>query len=298
MTAFTTVPFLVWPSGAASFTLAVTTSPKPARKPVEPPNGRIICSLRAPLLSATSSMLRIITVIRFSLSCQLSSWGSEHPPLSKLESSLTALATHSSLLAISAPLLPLLPAPAPSCAQFLSASSASTSRADAFPRAAPRRQCALRSSRHGRKTSSLSKSLGCREGAPADESPAPQSSCACGSKSLRRLIPCAFRQLLFPPSLLLPCRGALVGNRLDPGNVLAQPAQLLQALGLSHVELKLQLEQLIAHFLFLVTKLFVSQISNFFCFHKSSVETLLATSQTQQAASLQSFSVPFAFHKP
>src|SRR5439155_6864222 len=65
MTAFTTVPFFVWPSGAASFTLAVTTSPKPARRPVAPPSGSIICSLRAPLLSATSSMLRIITVIRF-----------------------------------------------------------------------------------------------------------------------------------------------------------------------------------------------------------------------------------------
>jgi hypothetical protein len=72
---------------------------------------------------------------------------------------------------------------------------------------------------------------------------------------------------LFPPLLLLPCRGALVGNRLDPGNVLAQAAQLLQTLSLSHVELKLQLKKLIAHFLFLVTKLFVSQISNFFCFH-------------------------------
>src|SRR5947209_8566182 len=63
ITALTTFPFCTCPSGAASFTLAVTTSPRPARSPVEPPSGRIICSLRAPELSATSSMLLIITAI-------------------------------------------------------------------------------------------------------------------------------------------------------------------------------------------------------------------------------------------
>src|ERR1700693_3509581 len=63
MTAFTTLPFCTWPSGAASFTLAVITSPSPARNPVEPPSGRIICSLRAPELSATSSIVLIITAI-------------------------------------------------------------------------------------------------------------------------------------------------------------------------------------------------------------------------------------------
>src|SRR5205809_573147 len=62
-TALTTVPFLVWLSGAASFTEAVMTSPKPAERPVWPPSGRIICNLRAPELSATSSMLLIITAI-------------------------------------------------------------------------------------------------------------------------------------------------------------------------------------------------------------------------------------------
>src|SRR5690242_17984051 len=61
MTAFTTVPFFAVPSGDASLTLAVMTSPSEARKPVPPPSGRIICNLRAPLLSATSSMVRIIT---------------------------------------------------------------------------------------------------------------------------------------------------------------------------------------------------------------------------------------------
>src|SRR5437016_11798078 len=63
ITAFTTLPFWTCPSGAASFTLAVITSPRPARNPVEPPSGRIICSLRAPELSATSSIVLIITPI-------------------------------------------------------------------------------------------------------------------------------------------------------------------------------------------------------------------------------------------
>src|SRR5579863_2969264 len=63
ITAFTTVPFFAWPSGAASFTAAVIMSPRPAFNPVEPPSGRIICSLRAPELSATSSIDLIITAM-------------------------------------------------------------------------------------------------------------------------------------------------------------------------------------------------------------------------------------------
>src|ERR1700722_4894569 len=42
------------------------TSPSPAFRPVEPPSGRIICSLRAPELSATSSIDLIITAINVS----------------------------------------------------------------------------------------------------------------------------------------------------------------------------------------------------------------------------------------
>src|ERR1700683_2730607 len=38
-------------------------SPSPAFSPVEPPSGRIICSLRAPELSATSSIDLIITAM-------------------------------------------------------------------------------------------------------------------------------------------------------------------------------------------------------------------------------------------
>src|SRR5579864_2102505 len=66
MTAFTTLPFCTWPSGADSFTAAVIMSPSPAFNPVEPPSGRIICSLRAPELSATSSIDLIITAMALS----------------------------------------------------------------------------------------------------------------------------------------------------------------------------------------------------------------------------------------
>src|SRR5579883_2442261 len=55
----TTFPFLIAESGAASFTLAVITSPRPARRPRSPPRGRMHESFRAPLLSATSRMVRI-----------------------------------------------------------------------------------------------------------------------------------------------------------------------------------------------------------------------------------------------
>src|ERR1019366_4342692 len=55
----TTLPFLIAESGAASFTAAVTTSPSPARRPRSPPRGRMQESLRAPLLSATSRIVRI-----------------------------------------------------------------------------------------------------------------------------------------------------------------------------------------------------------------------------------------------
>src|ERR1017187_4698756 len=55
----TTLPFLIAESGAASFTLAVTTSPKPARKPRSPPRGKMHARRRAPLLSATSKIVLI-----------------------------------------------------------------------------------------------------------------------------------------------------------------------------------------------------------------------------------------------
>src|ERR1700692_280281 len=63
MTAFTTLPFFTVPSGDASFTAAVITSPRKAFLPNPPPRGRIICSLRAPELSATASIDLICTAM-------------------------------------------------------------------------------------------------------------------------------------------------------------------------------------------------------------------------------------------
>src|SRR6185437_585997 len=63
ITAFTTLPFFTVPSGDASLTAAVTTSPRPAFLPRPPPRGRITCSLRAPELSATSRIVLICTDI-------------------------------------------------------------------------------------------------------------------------------------------------------------------------------------------------------------------------------------------
>src|SRR5216684_1349520 len=63
MTALTTLPFLTVPSGEASLTAAVTTSPRPAFLPEEPPRGRITCNLRAPELSATASIVLICTAM-------------------------------------------------------------------------------------------------------------------------------------------------------------------------------------------------------------------------------------------
>src|SRR3954447_11087084 len=61
----TTFPFLIAESGAASFTAAVTTSPNPARSPRSPPRGKMQESLRAPLLSATSRIVRFQIISRF-----------------------------------------------------------------------------------------------------------------------------------------------------------------------------------------------------------------------------------------
>src|SRR5438046_4723266 len=59
MTALTTCPFFTVPSGVASFTDAVTTSPSLAYRPVDPPIGLMTAILRAPELSATSRIDRI-----------------------------------------------------------------------------------------------------------------------------------------------------------------------------------------------------------------------------------------------
>src|SRR5208282_4188959 len=61
---------------------------------------------------------------------------------------------------------------------------------------------------------------------------------------------------------------ALADDRLYPRNVPAQAANLLQALRLAHVELKLQLEELVGEFAFLMVQLFFCQIPDLICFHK------------------------------
>src|ERR1700736_4150992 len=63
---------------------------------------------------------------------------------------------------------------------------------------------------------------------------------------------------------------ALASDGLHPGNVPAQAANLLQALGLSHVELELQLKKLVAQLALLRDQLVSSQIPYFFRFHISS----------------------------
>src|SRR3954462_5677410 len=73
----TTFPFLIAESGAASFTAAVTTSPRPARSPRSPPRGRMQESLRAPLLSATSRIVRI-PIIKIAPFAQRRAW-TVHP---------------------------------------------------------------------------------------------------------------------------------------------------------------------------------------------------------------------------
>src|SRR6266700_2112169 len=156
-----------------------------------------------------------------------------------------------------------------SSARFPLAASASISKAAAFPPGEQRRQCVLRFSRRVRKTSWPSKPLANKEDVTCVVLPGPQSSYSCGSKPRCRSLLCAFRQFAFPPLLLLPGRRALVGDSLYAGNVFAQAAQLFQTLSLPHIHLKLQLEELIAHLLFLVPKFFVSQVPDFFCLHKS-----------------------------
>jgi len=56
----------------------------------------------------------------------------------------------------------------------------------------------------------------------------------------------------------------LTADSLHPCNVAAHAAKLLQALGLAHVELELQLEELIVEIALLMAKLIVGQVAYFF----------------------------------
>src|ERR1017187_355330 len=254
MTAFTTLPFCTCPSGAASFTLAVITSPRPACRPVEPPSGMIICSLRAPELSATSSMDLIITAMFVSFQpCHA---------ITRVSALLTGLIRRRRQL----------PAPAPSSARFPSVSSASASTTAAILRSEPCRRCALRSFRRARRTSSGSRSPACTSDAPFSASLRPRSSSASCSKRPCRSVSCgpsAFRLELFqrghvrigswfPPLFFLRLAGGqllLAQDGLDARNIPAQPANLFQALALSHIHLELQLEELVRQVPLLVLEL-------------------------------------------
>src|SRR6266576_1233683 len=84
ITALTTLPFLTVPSGEASLTAAVTTSPRPAFLPSPPPRGRMTCNLRAPELSATSSIVLICTDIVLLLAIYGGDTAGDHAPCLKL----------------------------------------------------------------------------------------------------------------------------------------------------------------------------------------------------------------------
>src|SRR4029077_358973 len=105
----------------------------------------------------------------------------------------------------------------------------------------------------------------------------PRWSCACGWKPLRSPLPCVVPSRagsVVPWSLALFAPRfsggelALPGNCLHPRDVLAHAANLLQALGLSHVQLELQLEELVVHIMLLLAKFFSGQVANFVGFHQ------------------------------
>src|SRR5271170_8406613 len=93
MTALTTLPFLTVPSGEASLTAAVTTSPRPAFLPRPPPRGRITCNLRAPELSATSSIVLICTDIVVLLATYSGDTAGAHAPCLNLVDARSYLAS-------------------------------------------------------------------------------------------------------------------------------------------------------------------------------------------------------------
>src|SRR5579871_3060859 len=61
----------------------------------------------------------------------------------------------------------------------------------------------------------------------------------------------------------------LAQNRLHPGNVLAQGANLFQAFCLAHLQLEAQAEELVSQLPLLMLQLHVGQVANYLCLHKS-----------------------------
>src|SRR2546428_8448543 len=91
-------------------------------------------------------------------------------------------------------------------------------------------------------------------------------------RSLLRTLGCPCRAIgsgMLPPLRLAVGKFLLTHNGFDAGDILAQTANFLQALCLSHVELELQLEELVSELMLLMTKLDVGEVADFLRFHKS-----------------------------
>src|SRR6476661_2448908 len=87
---------------------------------------------------------------------------------------------------------------------------------------------------------------------------------------------------------------ALASDGLHPRNVPAQAANLLQALGLSHVELKLQLKELVAQLALLGDQFVRGQITHFFRFHVCSVFNFEVFFNFKSSARLRASQIPSA----
>src|SRR5260221_5809813 len=261
MTAFTTVPFFACPSGAASFTAAVMMSPSPAFNPVEPPSGRIICSLRAPELSATSSIDLIITAMASTSLIPASPLlhhgfcnfrnqrGLAHnvfqlPALQLRQRTRLLNPHHVAHMRLVGLVM--------SVELFVARDHAPVKWMRLLPRHLHHNGLAHAAGDHF-SHHFLAPPLHFRRGFDI-------------CLGVRH-----YRFSITSSRLLLHARGrarALSGDRLHSRNVLAQSANLLQALGLPHVQLKLQLEELVGQFAFLMLQLFFGKISNLVCLHK------------------------------
>src|SRR5215471_10936856 len=266
ITHLTTVPFLAVPSGAASLTAAVTTSPRPAFSPVCPPRGRIICSRRAPLLSATSRIVLIMTAIIFSFQAHQRlrllrpRAFRAHPPLARLR--LGFFAAHQLGLlnhVLELPALQLGQRPA-----FFDLDKIADPRSSVFivrvellrflnDPAIERVRFAHTHFNHDGLAH-----FGGNHLPDLGTAAVLLVVCCCGLCHL--LLPrfaCCVRSRQF----------FFAHDGFHSGHVFAQAANFLQAFCLSHLELELKTEELVVEVTFLLSQLGISQVSNFFCIH-------------------------------
>ena len=92
-------------------------------------------------------------------------------------------------------------------------------------------------------------------------------------RCLRCPLACGFGHYFFSVAGAANCARARWSS---PAQCLAQAANLLQALGLSHVQLEFSLKSWSCQLALLVAQLVVGQVSNFFCFHKSVLSSQLS----------------------